>query len=390
MNAIVGRFIILASFLCVCSASAQVVVRKSAGEADPTVFFKGVAGDQELSNCVLSDLKNCGWFTVVNAPPANFEVSGQGGAGGATLTTSNGIKVSSPNASSPRWTAHKLVDGLLKQVFQIPGICSSRIAFVGQIGSVKEIFVCDFDGANLQQVTNNQNLSIGPHWGLNNKMLVYTFFGRTYTDVVGLDLNTKATSRLAQFPGMNTAGAISPTGKHLAIILSKDRRVELYVKDLFGQGLRRVTNSNDVEASPCWSPTGDRICFVSDATGRPKLSIYSVVGNQIQSISTIGSEAVSPDWSKKDDMIVYSAKFGPNYSIAINYLAANNSEKVEIKGGGDWESPSWAPDSRHIVCARRASYKSDIFVVDTKTGEVRQLLSSQYNLSLPRWSELYQ
>lgn len=188
---------------------------------------------------------------------------------------------------------------------------------------------------------------------------------------------------------MNTAGAISPNGKQLAVILSKDRRVELYVKDLFGPGLRRVTNSADVEASPCWSPAGDRICFVSDASGRPKLNVYGVGGNRIQSMSTMGGEAVSPDWSRKGDLIVYSAKMGPNYNLAIADIAANSSSLVEVKGGGDWESPSWAPDSRHVVCARRVSFKSDLYVVDTKTGECRQLLSSKNNLSLPRWSELY-
>lgn len=381
--------VIFAAALFAVNLTAQVTVSKQAGQADPTVLFKGISGDQELSNCVMSDLKNCGWFTLVAAPPANFEVSGAGGAGGATIMTSNGVKFSCPNASNPRWTAHKLVDGLLKQIFDIPGICSSRIAFVGQLGKVKEIYVCDFDGANLIQVTNNQNLSIGPHWGLGNKMLVYTYFAKSYTDVVGLDMNTKATSRLAQFPGMNTAGAISPNGKQLAVILSKDRRVELYVKDLFGPGLRRVTNSADVEASPCWSPAGDRICFVSDASGRPKLNVYGVGGNRIQSMSTMGGEAVSPDWSRKGDLIVYSAKMGPNYNLAIADIAANSSSLVEVKGGGDWESPSWAPDSRHVVCARRVSFKSDLYVVDTKTGECRQLLSSKNNLSLPRWSELY-
>ena len=50
--------------------------------------------------------------------------------------------------------------------------------------------------------------------------------------------------------------------------------------------------------------------------------------------------------------------------------------------GGDWESPSWAPDNRHVVC----SFRYGIYIVDTWTGKSRQILGGKSRLSLPDWS----
>jgi TolB protein len=387
------KFLILSAIFIVSSCldlQAQVRVVKSAKDRNPTLMFRDIAGNPELSKLIASDLRYCGWFDLVDSG-AEYVVTGS--ASGSQLQTNisnaNGSPVFSLNTQvNPRdlrTTAHKTVDAILKKMFNIAGICSSKIAFAAQtqVGK-KEIFTCDFDGQNVTQLTFNNSLSVEPDWIPGRNAIVFTLYSKMFTDIVELDVNSKRCRRIAQFPGLNSGAAVSPNSSKLALILSRDKQVELYVKSFGGTDLRRLTSGIGVEASPCWSPSGDKLCFVSDMGGRPGLYIISPGGGAPVKLSTLGSEAVSPSWSS-DNKIAYSAKTG-NYTIAILDLNGREAARTVVNAAGNWESPSWAPDARHLVCARTSGGSSALFIVDTWTGRTRPLIGGKLNTVLPSWS----
>lgn len=387
------KFLILSTIFIISSSfdlQAQVRVVKSAKDRNPTLLFRDITGNPELSKLIESDLKNCGWFDMVDSG-AEYVITGA--ASGSQLQTNvcngNGSPVFSLNTQinpqNSRTTAHKTVDAILKKMFNIAGICSSKIAFSAQpqVGK-KEIYTCDFDGQNITQLTFNNSLSVEPKWIPGRDAIVFTLYSKMFTDVVELDINSKRCRRIAQFPGLNSQAVVSPNGSQMAIILSRDRQVELYVKPFLGQSLQRLTNGIGVEASPCWSPTGDKLCFVSDMGGRPGLYLINPAGGSPVRLSTQGSEAVSPSWSS-DNKIAYSAKMG-SYAIAILDLNGKEAGKTVVNAAGDWESPSWAPDARHVVCTRTSGGSSALFIVDTWTGRTRQLIGGKMNTVLPNWS----
>jgi len=156
---------------------------------------------------------------------------------------------------------------------------------------------------------------------------------------------------------------------------------------LNGRERRRLTTSKAVEASPCWSPDGGTICFVSDRSGAPRLYMIPANGGAIRQLPAVGSEAVTPDWSS-DNKIVYSAKVGGSYRLAVLDMKGRDTGVVPNLPAGEWESPSWAPDGRHVVASRRIGRKSELYVVDTKTGSARKLLNFQFNQSSPDWSRI--
>jgi TolB protein len=276
---------------------------------------------------------------------------------------------------------------LFPDMFGVKGLCSSKIVFCGEISKgKKEIFTCGFDGQDISQATRDNSLSVEADWMPGNSGIVYTKYSKMFTDIVEYNLSSRRSRRLAQFPGLNSGAAVSPDGKIFALILSRDRQVELYIKSLNGKEFRRLTNGAAVEASPCWSPSGDRICFVSDTGGKPQLYITGAGGGKQIKLPTIGDEAVSPSWSS-DNKIAYSAKTGKNYSIAIYDLNGKEPHKVVTNAAGDWESPSWAPDCRHIVCSRTSGGRSELYLIDTWTGKTRPLLRTGVNITMPSWSK---
>jgi len=64
-------------------ANAQVRVVKSAGE-NPTLTYRGVTGNSQLSDAVESNLRNCGWFNLVSGGASDYTIAGA--AAGSTVT----------------------------------------------------------------------------------------------------------------------------------------------------------------------------------------------------------------------------------------------------------------------------------------------------------------
>lgn len=376
--------------------SAQVEVSISGKKGDDTLVFRSFNGSNEMRQQVARDLSYCGWFEILRSGVANYIVTGSSNGNHLELILSDGAgeRITSvrTSGSTPAEASRKAVDALLRYIYKIDGICNSKIAFTAEISPMqKEIYICDYDGTNFKRLTYNRGLSLDPVWAPNGKSVVYSYIGKAYTILMEHNIRNNQSRQLSKFRGLNAGGAISPDGTMVALVLSKDNQVDLYVRPLNGGTLRRLTRDRAVEASPCWSPDGTKLCYVSDSGyGRPRLHVISVKGGRaVRLPGSFGSESVSPSWGK-DGKITYCGKEG-NYGI---YVADPSGVSVKeprqlvgrIKtGGGDWESPSWAPDNRHVVC----SYRGGLYIVDTWSGKSRQIVGGKSKCTLPDWSPLY-
>ena len=370
------------------SVNAQVHVVKNALSKNPSLKFNGIKGNSNLSNAIYNDLKNCGWFNITNSPNADYTLTGNANTNTLKVVLSKQSPFLSFNLSfapnKTTFTAHKTVDYILKKLFNINNLCTSKIAFCASIAKkCKEIFISDFDGTNVQQLTHNGSLSVEPDWGPNHKRLLYTLYNRSSTDIIEYDLASRRSRRLIHFPGLNAGGTISPDGHYFAAILSKDGTVDLYIKSIETKLLKRLTHNRASESSPCWSPSGAKLCFVSDITGKPKLFVINATGKNLVKLKTFGSEAVSPDWST-DNKIVYSTKMGAAYTLAVYDMNIGES-KLIVNIAGDWESPSWAPDARHVVATRHYKGKQELYIIDSWNKTVKPLLGGKYKFSMPTW-----
>ena len=389
---------ILISIFLACSvflSYGQVRIRKSASDftRNPTLIFHGVKNSLPLSTEMKSMLKACGWFDLRSSGSTDYLLSGVYSPGSLALELKqNGLALIrltiGSDGANEREMAKAGVDAILKKLFNIKGICRTKIAFcVNTSSKSKNIYICDIDGSNMKRVTRSTNMCIEPEWMPNGKSLLYTRYNRASTDIVQT-IPSRGLSRIvAAYKGMNLGASASPNSKYIALILSRDGQVDLYVKSLSSRARRRLTKNRAPEASPCWSPSGGSICYTSGSSGHPQLYIVPISGANPRHLSTFGSEAVNPAWSS-DNQIVYSAKLGKYYTIATLDLNGEKPAKVVINAAGDWESPSWAPDNRHIVCYRTYKGRSAIYLVDTWTGKLKLLVRLKLNAAMPSWSNI--
>ena len=377
---------------------AQVIVHGDGKTENPTLVFKGVGGDPLLAKYVISDLINCGWFKVLSGGKSDFIVTGRvyGNALVLDVTNGSGAPLYSIQASAPdqRKLSQAAVDALLKKEFGVEGICRTKIVFSAETKrNQREIYICDFDGGNIRRLTSNATLSIEPSWHPDGKSIIYNQYLLSSTPLVQYDLVRNRSRALSSHAGIN-AGRISPDGRKLALILTDRNQLDLYVRDLNGGNLRRLTNDRATEASPAWSPDSQSICYVSDLSGRPKLYIIRAAEGAPRRVQgVLGSEAVSPDWSQ-DNKIAYSAKLGGyvlkvvDLSQTMGYPPPKNRDNSIIADSSapavTGESPSWAPDNRHVVVSSRGA----IYIVDTRTNQSRRLIGGRSKCSGARWSKI--
>ena len=382
------------------SASGGIVVTADAKNANPTLVFTGGLSDQALSAKILSDLKFCGWFNVLSSGKATYQVSAKGTLNDFTVTISNsaGVPVCNPfritDSKEVDAAAHTAVDTVLNRIFGIQGICRSKIVFSAATTSKnREIYICDFDGSNIRQLTKNNTLCVEPVWAPDGKSFVYSYYGPSYTNLVQYNMETGLSRRLTQYGGINAGGSLSPDGKTLAMILSRNNQVDLYTRPTeSGVSPKQLSSGKAVEASPRWSPDGKKLCFVSDAkNGRPVLCVIDpFAGGKAAEISgLVGSERVAPSWSS-DNKIAYCARINRNYELRVAKLSADGKsgvmEEIGVPGNNTFqgEDPSWAPDNRHVTL----TMDNAIYVIDTRLGAKRRLVSGSGKIGQSNWSPI--
>ena len=69
-----------------------------------------------------------------------------------------------------------------------------------------------------------------------------------------------------------------PTSQQIAFVSSRDGNFEIYVINVDGQGLQRITNHDERDDYPTWHPNGQQLAIVSEREGSHDLYLVNVDG----------------------------------------------------------------------------------------------------------------
>jgi len=353
--------LLLAPFLLLAQSSAPVIVIEQTRKVDVAISPIAGAEGPAMTKVLQNDLERSGACRIVDPATAASGLAGRAipKSGGAPLVES------SFNGDARRAT-HQFADAFIQALTGTPGFASSRITFASASGpkksSKKEIYICDIDGENARQLTQDGALGYCPKFSPDGKKIAYSSDKSGYRDTYVIDLTSKKRSIVAQFPGQNTGAAFSPDGSTLALSLSKFGNPELCTMSSSGGEPTRLTNARGTDCSPTWSPEGTQIAYVSDERGSPSIYLLPVTGGSPERINTESSYSTEPDWSPDGKKIAYSISSGGG-QIGVYDL---DSKKARIVSRGcGLESPSWTRNSRHLICSQNGT----LVLLDSLTGE---------------------
>ena len=326
-------------------------------------------------------------FKIVSDGSEQFDVAGSD-AGSVQGRLSDRISKATIFAKaytggSLRTQAHTLANDIVEALTKRKGIGLTKIAFKVDTGDNSEIYIADFDGHNAHQVTSDNTIVAAPSWVTGRLALYYVSYKLGKPDIFYHNLTTGARSAFARYGGSNFSPAASPDGSKVAMILSKDGWVDLYVCNSDGTGLRRLTKSPQDESSPCWSPNGDWILFAGKSGERRVLMKVSPNGGEPVRVGTAGVSSPSePDWSPDGKWIVFTSQYGGGFNICV--VPAAGGAAIPLVEG---EDPAWAPNSRTVVFARRTGNGRVLSVLDVFTKQVKDVSRISGSNSQPSWAK---
>lgn len=347
----------------------SVALQRLGGENGPAV-----------TKVLQNDLELAGVFKIVSPDQASFTISGQ--SSGDTLqgqvTDNRGSTVLQKTyRGGSRSTAHQFADDIVETLTGQQGIANTKVAFVATRSGKKEIYTADYDGANIQQLTRDNSISVAPALSPDGRQLAYTGYMSGYADIYLIKLDSGARSRIVKFPGTNSGAAFSPDGNRIACTASRDGNPELYVMSSGGSGAKRLTRTRGVESSPTWGPDGREIIFSSDDRGGPQLFRIGSGGGTPRLISTGHGYNTEPSWSPDGTKLAFNIRSGGTFQIAVKNLRSGSTQIV-----GRGEDPVWGANSRHLIF----STGSGLTLLDTQTGRSVSILGGLGKVTEPTWS----
>lgn len=230
----------------------------------------------------------------------------------------------------------------------------SRISFSSFRTGPQNIFTMAADGGDVKQLTENQAVDGGARWSPDSSRIAFYTFrsqSRQLLWVMGADGSDPQPVLEDQVPGPETscAGgfvggwldndtllfrgsqggiqalqicsvrqdgtdtrvlrseegvfsyfpALSPDGSKIAFTSNRDGNEEIYVMNVDGGRLRRVTDDPGQDEYPTWSPDGQWIAFHSDRDGDFDIYIARPNGSDLRQLTNVEGSDTQPSWSPR-------------------------------------------------------------------------------------------
>jgi len=376
------KLLFLSAFLAASLVQAQEPMTISIRKGDViNATLKGISGPEgeAISKVLQNDLAISGSVNLGAAERATYTISGNaaGTSLQGTVADNRGATVLAKTYNgSARSLAHQFADDIVETLTGKPGIANTKIAFASSRSGRKEIYVADYDGANVQQITRDNAISVAPALSADGTKLAYTGYQSGYADIYLVQLASGARNRIVKFPGTNSGAAFSPDGSRIACTISKDGNPELYLVSADGGGAKRLTRTKGVESSPTWSPDSREIIYSSDEGGSPQLYRIGAAGGSGSRISTGFGYCTEPCWSPDGRKVAFTVRSG-GFSIAVKDLSGGPGQ-ILVSG----QDPVWGPSSRHLIF----STGSTLVLLDTQTKKSFPIVSGLGQVSEPTWS----
>ncbi len=137
------------------------------------------------------------------------------------------------------------------------------------------------------------------------------------------------------------------------------------------------------DVTPTWSPTGTQLAFTSDRGGTPQVYVINLDGTGLIRIS--GEKCDRATWSPAPlNEIAYAAQAGGGYEIRIFSFTTRESRSV-TDGIGSNESPAFAPNGRHLAFTSDRTGRPQIYTIARDGTDLRQITTIGSN-KYPNWS----
>jgi len=300
-----------------------------------------------------------------------------------------------------RRLAHTFANEVIESLTGKNGMFLSKLVVASDRGgnNYKEIYVMDWDGSEVQKITNHKSITLSPSWSHDGKKIAYTaFVQRTRTktrnaDMFIYELLTGKRWLVSYRQGLNSGAHFAPNGEHLYLTLSQEGNPDIFRMNVDGTLEAKLTNGprGAMNVEPAVSPDGKSIAFSSDRSGQPMIYVMGIDGSAPKRITFAGKFNSTPAWSPDGKKIAFAGWEVDHFDVFV--MNSDGSDMVRItsskKSNGKWamnEDPVFSPDGRHLMYTSNRTGTNQIYISNLDGSDERRITVDNANYFKPKWS----
>ena len=286
----------------------------------------------------------------------------------------------------------------------------SKLAFRANLnvrtsGNPAHIYTVNIDGSNHTQITDELSSYSEPTWSPDGSRIAFISGGES---IWGLSvMNSDGRERAMLYPSILNvqygawssveSPAWSPDGETIAFAAKPWNGgplpdLELYMINVDGSGLTRLTYRDGDDLNPTWSPDGSKLAFESHLPGKRKYyhtpDIYVMVDfnpDQLP-LTDIANSDLVPVWSPDGTRIAYiSDRDGDDFDIYISNAAGSVIKQLTANDSRD-SRPAWSPDGTRIAYVSDYDGDEDLYTINADGTGIERLTNNDHPDSRPTWS----
>ena len=321
-----------------------------------------------------------------------------------------------------------------------------RVAYSARGASKREafhVFVRALPGGVPVQLTNGERSDIGPAWSPDGARLAFLRIAEGRTEYISIPSDGGAERQVAEFGGApadtgqplpavswtrdgkslavvetgekqlpaialvsladgavrrittppegsegDSTPAVSPDGNTLAFVRGTGPDgADIYLCDLAGGALRRLTFDDRAIRGIAWTPDGQEVVYAANRAGGWRLWRLPVYGGSPREIAIAGAQAHFPAIAPRGRRLAYTDSPSVSAIWRAALGAPDSEERPIIRSLGRESGPAYSPDGRRIADVSDQTGADEIWVSDAEGGHRVQLTSLKGpRVSHPRWS----
>jgi len=311
----------------------------------------------------------------------------------------SGRQFNNIQAKSLRLLAHTISNFIYQEITGNKGYFTSKIAYIDVENpynlkkSIYQLVVADYDGFNPHVLLRQNHAPIlSPSWSKDGKYIAYVSYDKGSMAIYTLDVYQGTRKKIANFEGINSAPAFSPSGTSMAMALSQgySENTNIYLMNLKNNTLYQKLTERGINTAPAFSPSGNTLAYVSNQSGGPQIYITDVNTKKIQSTRlTFGvKQALDPQYTPNGKSVVFMSQKEKGAGTQIAKIDLSNKQITVLTHGTMDSSPSVSPDGNMIIYSQGLEAGGANLAMVSIDGDVQITLPSNIKgaVQSPSWS----